>query len=105
MQGNQLASEPYPNHNLTMSQQRQRDAAASLGRLQRNCSACAHPKREEIEAAFIGWRSPGRLPTGTGWRTGPASTVTLTPWDSFRSVSGTCGRRWSESSKDRVKYR
>jgi hypothetical protein len=30
----------------------------SLGRHQRNCSICAHEQREEIEAAFIGRRSP-----------------------------------------------
>jgi hypothetical protein len=33
----------------------------SIGRHQRACSVCAHPQREEIEAGFIGWRSPAVL--------------------------------------------
>jgi len=33
----------------------------NLGRHQRNCSVCAHQQREEIEAAFIGWRSPASI--------------------------------------------
>lgn len=41
-----------------MSQQRKADAAVSLGRHKRNCSVCAHQQRGEIEAPFIGWRSP-----------------------------------------------
>jgi len=44
-----------------MSQQRNPDAAVSLGRHQRTCSVCAHDQREEIEAAFIGWRSPATI--------------------------------------------
>jgi hypothetical protein len=44
-----------------MSQQRNGDSSVSLGRHQRNCSVCAHPQREEIEAAFIGWRSPAAI--------------------------------------------
>jgi hypothetical protein len=31
------------------------------GRHQRNCSVCAHQQREEIESAFIGWRSPAAI--------------------------------------------
>jgi len=34
------------------------DAAVSLGRHKRTCSVCAHRQREDIEAAFVGWRSP-----------------------------------------------
>jgi hypothetical protein len=30
----------------------------SLGRHQRNCTICRHPRREEIEHDFVGWRSP-----------------------------------------------
>ena len=30
----------------------------SLGRHERTCSVCHHERREEIESAFIGWRSP-----------------------------------------------
>ncbi len=33
----------------------------NLGRHRRNCSICAHQQREEIEAAFIGWRSPAAI--------------------------------------------
>ena len=44
-----------------MSQERKADAAVSLGRHQRACSVCAHQQREEIEAAFIGWRSPASI--------------------------------------------
>ena len=44
-----------------MSQTRTTDAIVSLGRHQRNCSICAHSQREEIEGAFIGWRSPATI--------------------------------------------
>jgi hypothetical protein len=30
----------------------------NLGRHKRSCAVCAHPNREEIEAGFVGWRSP-----------------------------------------------
>jgi|SRR5271163_3742283 len=30
----------------------------SLGRHKANCTVCAHKKREEIEARFVGWQSP-----------------------------------------------
>lgn len=40
-----------------MSQERKTDATVSLGRHRRACSVCAHKQREEIEAAFVGWRS------------------------------------------------
>ena len=53
-----LAGECPPAHNSSMTHQRDADATVSLGRHQRNCSVCAHEQREEIEAAFIGWRSP-----------------------------------------------
>jgi hypothetical protein len=33
----------------------------SLVRHRRNCSVCAHPQKEEIEAEFIAWRSPADL--------------------------------------------
>jgi hypothetical protein len=42
-----------------MSKQTNPNATVSLGRHQRNCSVCGHDMREDIEAAFIGWRSPG----------------------------------------------
>jgi len=44
-----------------MRQQHKSDEKISLGRHQRNCSVCAHQQREEIEAAFIGWRSPATI--------------------------------------------
>lgn len=37
------------------------DTSVSLGRHQRNCSICAHSLRDEIEGAFIGWRSPAAI--------------------------------------------
>jgi hypothetical protein len=33
----------------------------SLGRHKRQCSICAHPQRVEIEADFIGWKSPAAI--------------------------------------------
>jgi len=33
----------------------------NLGRHQRNCSVCTHQQCDEIEAAFIGWRSPAAI--------------------------------------------
>ncbi len=44
-----------------MSQQHNADATVNLGRHQRTCSVCAHQQREEIESAFIGWRSPATI--------------------------------------------
>jgi hypothetical protein len=35
--------------------------AVSLGRHQRTCSVCAHQEREEIESAFVAWRSPAAI--------------------------------------------
>ena len=47
--------------NCTMSQQRNPGTAVSVGRHKRACSVCRHEQREEIEAAFIGWRSPAAI--------------------------------------------
>jgi hypothetical protein len=44
-----------------MNRECNRDAAVSLGRHQKNCSVCAHDQRGDIEAAFIGWRSPAAI--------------------------------------------
>jgi hypothetical protein len=44
-----------------MSQQRNPETAVSLGRHQRACFVCGHEQREEIESAFIGWRSPAAI--------------------------------------------
>lgn len=44
-----------------MTQQRSATAPISLGSHQRNCSVCNHDQREEIDAAFIGWRSPAAI--------------------------------------------
>lgn len=56
---------------LRISGMKQCDKPANVGRHQRNCSVCAHEKREEIEADFIGWRSPAIIATeyGLGDRT------------------------------------
>jgi hypothetical protein len=42
------------------------DSGVSLGRHKRNCSVCAHQQREEIESAFIGWRSPATIAADYG---------------------------------------
>lgn len=39
----------------------QRKGAVSFGRHKRTCSVCGHEQREEIESAFIGWRSPATI--------------------------------------------
>jgi len=44
-----------------MARERNAYATISLGRHQRACSVCAHQQREEIKAAFIGWRSPAAI--------------------------------------------
>jgi len=44
-----------------MSRERNPEAMVSLGRHRRTCSVCRHAQREEIEAAFIGWRSPAAI--------------------------------------------
>jgi hypothetical protein len=41
-----------------MDVQRTSDSVVSLGRHKRACSVCAHKQREEVENAFISWRSP-----------------------------------------------
>jgi hypothetical protein len=33
----------------------------SLGRHRRNCTVCAHEKRQEIEAEYVAWKSPARI--------------------------------------------
>jgi hypothetical protein len=33
----------------------------NLGRHQRNCTVCQHEQKEEIETAFVAWRSPASL--------------------------------------------
>ena len=38
----------------------------TLGRHRRNCSVCSHPKRMEIEADFVSWRSPAAIATEYG---------------------------------------
>ncbi len=41
-----------------MTRQAKTAATVSLGRHKRTCSVCCHQQREEIESAFIAWRSP-----------------------------------------------
>lgn len=44
-----------------MNKQTNPDIAVNLGRHRRNCSVCGSQRREEIEDAFIGWRSPAAI--------------------------------------------
>ncbi len=44
-----------------MARELNADATVSLGRHRRSCTVCAHQQREEIEGAFIGWRSPAAI--------------------------------------------
>jgi hypothetical protein len=44
-----------------MSREHNPDATVSLGRHRRTCSVCRHAQRQEIETAFIGWRSPAAI--------------------------------------------
>jgi len=37
------------------------ETSVNVGRHQRACSVCAHQQREEIESAFMGWRSPAAI--------------------------------------------
>jgi hypothetical protein len=55
-----LPSNVQVDHNKSMSQLNA-DTTVNLGRHQRACSVCAHAQQEEIEAAFIGWRSPAAI--------------------------------------------
>jgi hypothetical protein len=44
-----------------MGKQRFSGATVRVGRHQRICSVCRHEHREEIDAAFISWRSPATI--------------------------------------------
>jgi hypothetical protein len=44
-----------------MTSQKKVESAVIVGRHQRTCSVCAHPQREEIENAFVSWRSPADI--------------------------------------------
>ncbi len=46
---------------MNMSRLRSAVATVNLGRHQRTCSVCGHQQLGEIEAAFIGWRSPAAI--------------------------------------------
>ena len=48
-------------HNSSMSREHNPDGAVSLGRHKRTCSVCRHEQCEEIESAFVGWRSPAAI--------------------------------------------
>jgi hypothetical protein len=43
-------------------------AAPDLARHQRECRICAHPRREEIDNDFIGWRGPTQITREYGLR-------------------------------------
>jgi hypothetical protein len=44
-----------------MARQAKTTATVSQGRHKRTCSVCGHQQREEIESAFIAWRSPAAI--------------------------------------------
>jgi hypothetical protein len=44
-----------------MTRQAKAMATVSVGRHKRTCSVCCHQRREEIESAFIAWRSPAAI--------------------------------------------
>jgi hypothetical protein len=48
-------------HKSFMSCERNPEMAVSLGRHRRTCFVCRHTQREEIEADFVGWRSPSAI--------------------------------------------
>ena len=37
------------------------NSSVNLGRHKRNCSICAHERREEIEGEFVAWKSPSAI--------------------------------------------
>jgi len=43
---------------LDMGVPRTSGSVVNLGRHKRTCSVCAHKQREEVENAFVSWRSP-----------------------------------------------
>ena len=51
----------YKSYNENMGGQRTSGAVVSLGRHKRACSVCRHKRREELESAFISWRSPAAI--------------------------------------------
>jgi len=56
-----LAREFQADHNTSMTRQAKTGATVSLGRHKRTCCVCRHEQREEIESAFIAWRSPAAI--------------------------------------------
>jgi hypothetical protein len=47
---------------VRVSKSHQRDnTSVSQGRHEYHCTICSHPKREEIEQAFLTWSSPNRI--------------------------------------------
>ncbi len=46
---------------MVIMKMRPESGEVNLGQHQRTCSLWAHQQREEIEAAFIGWRSPAAI--------------------------------------------
>jgi hypothetical protein len=42
------------------------ERAFSPGRHEHRCTICAHPKREEMEQAFVNWGSPASISKGYG---------------------------------------
>src|ERR1035441_8487953 len=44
-----------------MNRESEAQGPVSIGRHQRTCSVCGHEQRDEIESAFVGWRSPAAI--------------------------------------------
>jgi hypothetical protein len=45
----------------TKTTKRKSTAGGNIGRHESQCSICQHPRREDLEAAFIGWEKPSRI--------------------------------------------
>lgn len=46
----------------------QTEKPVSRGRHEQNCGICKHPRREDIEQAFVSWRSPAKIAEEYGLR-------------------------------------
>ncbi len=53
-----MASEVNRENRNPQRQSKSREKSVSLGRHEFSCKICSHPRREDIERDFIGWKSP-----------------------------------------------
>ena len=81
-----------------------KSAEVNLGRHQRYCTVCKHEQREEIEAAFVAWRSPASLAEEFGLQIAPASIGMPMRLGCSRSGNETSGRPWRELSRRQAKW-